>query len=128
MALNLLNAIHALLGQHIQAQSAHPQQLGNNSQLAQQYAQNPQAPQFRGVDPAQFGYPADNSGSQLQVRQPAYGAALGAGFNDLPQGNNFNPGYTPMQGSNNALPQPNLLAPHVPQGINRNPQYQRPLF
>lgn len=68
---------------------------------------------------------------QLHVSpQQGYGGNVGQGNQfvnaqqspQLNQGGQFNPGYTPLQSSNNALPQPNLMAPQYPQGPNLNPQ------
>jgi len=42
------------------------------------YTANPTAPEFIGVDPAQFGYPADNTVRPMQPIQPNYGGVSGA--------------------------------------------------
>lgn len=137
--MNLLNALHQLLGAHAQApqqlsmaQKAQPiqpgqlyahqapqQQLGNNTVAAQLYAHNPMDPRVMHMDPAQFGYPADNSGMRLAVAPNAYRANLGVPYGGLQQGNAYNPGYTPVQGSTGvgAFPQvraySNLQSPQL---------------
>lgn len=83
--MNFLDGLKQLLGgaEHAVGNIFHPQQapqapigpMGTPTSapipsfMGNQYAQNPQAAQFRGVDPMIFGYPADNS-SGLQVRPP----------------------------------------------------------
>lgn len=126
--MNFLQSLGTLLGQHqkkLQAGQAATQQLGNNSPQAQQYAANPTAPQFRGVDPAQFGYPADNSGQQLQVAPNHYAANLGVPYGQLPQGNQYNPGFTPAQGSagRRAFPQLQTRNP-IPAQLNPQDEQQ----
>jgi hypothetical protein len=118
----------------LQAGQAHPQQLGNNSQAAQMYARNPQDPRVMHTDPAQFGYPADMGGLQVghstnfgAVPKEAY---LGT-FNSMPQGGQFNPGYSPLQGSNSfgggpfgAQPQTYMSGEGIQAFQHRNPQLE----
>lgn len=106
---------------NLQVMQALQQLLGNNTAQAKRYANNPRGSEFIGVDPARFGYPADNSGSQLQV-QPALRHLIGtnnnpplqapgdSGLTPQPlqpnwqqpsiQGGQYNPGRIPLQQSN----------------------------
>lgn len=112
MSMLLLQALGQLLGQHAPQQPQHgqPQQAGQLPHM-----------QHQPLQPQHYTQQQANSVTQNQpLNQPH--------FVSLPQGGQFNPGYTPLQHSNNALPQPNLLAPHVPQGINFNPQNPYQLY
>lgn len=51
--------------------------------LAQQYAQDPTNPQFLGVDPAQFGYPVDNTVQSQQQTQPQSAYTLEQAIADI---------------------------------------------
>ncbi len=134
MSLQILQALHALLGQHIQ--QAQQGQLGNNSPQAQLYASHPTDPRVIHADPSQFGYGPDNSGARLAVGHPAnYGrvpANLLVGLSNLQQinqGGNFNPGFTPLQNSGfGSVGSPQIRAFNSPQAPQLNPQNVRALY
>lgn len=94
------------------------------AQLGNQYVANPTAPQFRGVDPAIFGFPADNSALHQLIHGGSPQGFPGAESmytspnmqQPMPpqlQGTD-DPGFTPLQGSRNV--------PNIQSRSGRTPQ------
>lgn len=83
--------------------------------LAQIYNQNPMDPRVAHIDPAMFGYAADNTARSLSPLPPQHMPKLP---NSL-QGGQFNPGYIPLQNSGQGGPgyAANLQPARSPQNV-----------
>jgi hypothetical protein len=106
--MSLLGALEKLLGQNKPEITYNPDPRKNipysahsmeMAKLGNQYVADPTNPRFLGVDPGQFGFPEDklpyprvvrNFGPQSQDTRP---------LTYLPQGGQFNPGYSQQPGT-----------------------------